>query len=339
MKINKSPVPTTVNYGINDFEFDEQILCVSKKFANYNIKNAQNCKFNVNYSIITPEFIVEQNHNFCASLVITKSQSEPIVIQIEPNEDNNVLVDYINIKAESFVNAAVIIEYVSKSKVYCNTLVNVSVEQNSNLNVTIVCDLAKQSTNLIKFTNLVQNNSTLTYKIIDFCSLYSVHNFSSKVEEKSSCDLGCIYLGNKNNKIDINYTQNVVGENANANITCVGALNDSAEKNFKGTINFVKGAKRAKGTENELCLLLSPNAKSKALPMLLCAEEDVDGSHSSSVGKISDKELFYVNSRGIDKTEAIKIFVKAKFDTVLKNLDKSIKEKIIQKIDKELDNG
>ena len=338
MKINKSPVLTTVNYGINDFEFDQKIEYTSKKFENFSIKNAKNCKFTVNYSILSPEFLIKQNHNFCASLVITKSQTEPIILQIEPNKDNNVLVDYINITAENFVNASVIIKYVSNTKVYCNSLINVNVTENANLDVTVVCELDNQSTNLIKFTNLVQENSNLTYKIIDFCSLYSVQNFSSKVEEKSNSNLSCIYLGNQNSKVDINYVQDVVGAKAVANITCIGALNHFAEKSFKGTINFVKGAKAAKGTENELCLLLSPNAKSKALPMLLCGEEDVDGSHSSSVGKISDKELFYINSRGIDKKEAVKIYVKAKFNSVLNNIDKQLKEEIIEKIDKELDN-
>ena len=46
-----------------------------------------------------------------------------------------------------------------------------------------------------------------------------------------------------------------------------------------------KRFKKAKGTENEACMLLSDKAKSLALPMLLCTEEDVDGEHSTSSGK------------------------------------------------------
>ena len=34
--------------------------------------------------------------------------------------------------------------------------------------------------------------------------------------------------------------------------------------------------------------------------MLLCSEEDVEGNHSSSAGKIGDKELFYIMSRGFE---------------------------------------
>jgi len=101
----------------------------------------------------------------------------------------------------------------------------------------------------------------------------------------------------------------VFGKKSEASIQTVGALLAEARKHFKGTINFEKGCKKSSGSEDELCLLLSRNAKSKALPMLLCTEEDVDGKHASSVGKVSEKELFYIMSRGFSRQDAIKLVV------------------------------
>ena len=46
-------------------------------------------------------------------------------------------------------------------------------------------------------------------------------------------------------------------------------------------------------------MLLSDKAKSKALPMLLCTEEDVEGNHSTATGKLDEKELFYINDKRI----------------------------------------
>ena len=51
---------------------------------------------------------------------------------------------------------------------------------------------------------------------------------------------------------------------------------------------------------------LSDKAKSLALPMLLCSEEDVEGNHSASSGKADNKEIFYIMSRGFDKKSAEK---------------------------------
>ena len=85
-------------------------------------------------------------------------------------------------------------------------------------------------------------------------------------------------------------------------------------------------------------MLLSDKAKSLALPMLLCSEEDVEGNHSTSSGKVGNKELFYIMSRGFSKKEAEKLLVRAKFNKVLENIkDEDLKNQILNEIDKRLD--
>ena len=84
-------------------------------------------------------------------------------------------------------------------------------------------------------------------------------------------------------------------------------------------------------------MLLSDNAKSIALPMLLCQEEDVLGNHSSAAGKLGEKELFYIMSRGFTRKEALKLMVRAKFNKVLDKIQNvKLKEEIIEEIDKRL---
>ena len=108
--------------------------------------------------------------------------------------------------------------------------------------------------------------------------------------------------------------------------------------NFKGTIDFKKGCKKATGNENEACMLLSDTAKSIALPMLLCSEEEVEGNHSSSAGKIGEKELFYIMSRGFELKEAMKLMVRARFNQILEKIEnEELREEILQEIDKRLD--
>ena len=127
-------------------------------------------------------------------------------------------------------------------------------------------------------------------------------------------------------------------QKSDINIEVQGALKDSARKHFKGTIDFKKGCKKATGNENEACVLLSDTAKSLALPMLLCSEEDVEGNHSCSAGKIGEKELFYIMSRGFELKDAMKMMVRAKFNNILKNIkDEELKEQILNEIDERLD--
>ena len=62
--------------------------------------------------------------------------------------------------------------------------------------------------------------------------------------------------------------------------------------------------------------------------MLLCSEEEVEGNHSSSAGKIGEKELFYIMSRGFELKEAMKLMVRARFNKILENIKN---EEVFQK--------
>ena len=125
------------------------------------------------------------------------------------------------------------------------------------------------------------------------------------------------------------------GKASNVNIDAQGALTGNARKHFKGSIDFKTGCKKAVGDENESCMLLSDKAKSLSLPMLLCSEEDVIGNHSTGSGKADKKELFYLQSRGFSEKEALKLLVRAKFNTILNNIkDKAIFAMVVEEIDK-----
>ena len=85
-------------------------------------------------------------------------------------------------------------------------------------------------------------------------------------------------------------------------------------------------------------MLLSDEARSIALPMLLCTEDDVEGNHSTASGKAEKEALFYIMSRGISYKEAIKLIVRANFNKIIERInDDELQEIILQEIDRRLD--
>lgn len=137
----------------------------------------------------------------------------------------------------------------------------------------------------------------------------------------------------------MNYLMRLRGEKTKAEINVQGALKDVAHKNFKGTIDFRKGAIKSKGLENEYCMLLSKEARSKALPIMLCEEDYVEGNHSTACGKIDEDKLFYIMTRGISYDNAKKIIVKAKFSEIIEKIsDDNVREEILSEIDRRLEN-
>ena len=67
-----------------------------------------------------------------------------------------------------------------------------------------------------------------------------------------------------------------------------------AHKVFRGSIDFKRGASGAKGTESEQVLLLGDDVINQTIPLILCAEEDVEGNHGAAIGEL-DEELSLIH--------------------------------------------
>ncbi len=349
--LNETPVRTARNFRINNIKLDNiDISQVSKEFNNVIIKNDSSkieilnevSDFNLKYGLNDIlEEQVKSRANKKYKIIINSKSSKDIVIDFKFDNKNTELIDNIEIIALDNSKANVIIKYESENeeKYYHNGIIRSVSKKNSNINIIIVNLLNIKSDNFMSIENSIEENAKLKYTIVDFGGKNSITNYYSDLKEKLADNtLNTIYLGQENQVFDLNYIAELRGEKTNTNIEVQGALKDQAKKNFKGTIDFKKGCKKAKGNENEFCMLLSDKAKSIALPMLLCSEEDVEGNHSTSSGKAGEKELFYIMSRGFEFKEAMKLLVKANFNKILDNIkNEDLKLEILEVIDKKLD--
>ena len=95
-----------------------------------------------------------------------------------------------------------------------------------------------------------------------------------------------------------------------------GVLSEKATKIFRGTIDFRKGCAGSVGNEKEEVLLLDDTIVNQTIPLILCDEEDVEGNHGASIGKIDEELLFYLESRGIGEEEVYEMMAKAKINAI-----------------------
>lgn len=345
LKVNDTPVRTARNFKINNIEVELDLPEKIAEFKNVEIINDKsiidNEVSNTSLTYGTGKILEELNYETANSKVRIQTSNKKEDIRIRYNfDDNNVnLINQIEIIANGDTN--VIIEYKSQTSLKClhNGIIRAIANENAKLDVTIVNLLNENSDNFEAIENRLEKNSKVNYTIIDIGGKTSISNYYSNIiGENADNDLKSIYLGIGEQRKDINYIAELRGTKTNIDIDVQGALKDSAKKNFKGTIDFKKGSKKAKGNENEYCMLLSDKAKSIALPMLLCTEEDVEGNHSTASGKVDEKQLFYIMTRGISYKEAVKLIVKSKFNKIIERiLDEELKNEILSEIDKRLD--
>lgn len=345
LKVNDTPVRTARNFKINNIEVELDLPEKIAEFKNVEIINDKsiidNEVSNTSLTYGTGKILEELNYETANSKVRiqTSNKKEDIIIRYNFDDNNVNLINQIEIIANGDTN--VIIEYKSQTSLKClhNGIIRAIANENAKLDVTIVNLLNENSDNFEAIENRLEKNSKVNYTIIDIGGKTSISNYYSNIiGENADNDLKSIYLGIGEQRKDINYIAEVRGTKTNIDIDVQGALKDSAKKNFKGTIDFKKGSKKAKGNENEYCMLLSDKAKSIALPMLLCTEEDVEGNHSTASGKVDEKQLFYIMTRGISYKEAVKLIVKSKFNKIIERiLDEELKNEILSEIDKRLD--
>ena len=139
--------------------------------------------------------------------------------------------------------------------------------------------------------------------------------------DSSSINVEVAYLGKNSQTIDYNIAVNHWGKDTHSEINAAGALMDSAKKLFRGTIDFKTGSSDSKGSENETVIMLGDDVVNKTVPLILCSEENVEGSHGATIGELDDDTLFYFESRGIGREEAERIMAYAALKRLIRLSD------------------
>ena len=108
-----------------------------------------------------------------------------------------------------------------------------------------------------------------------------------------------------------------------------GVLREDAVKIFRGTIDLKHGAKGASGTEQENVLLMDDSVVNQTIPVILCDEDDVEGNHGASIGRLDEENLFYMESRGLSLEAAYELIAEARMESAIHGImDKKVEEYI-----------
>ena len=345
IKVNETPVRTSRNFRINNIKL-ENINIPEERVEFKNVRV-------ISEDILVSEDVTEipltfgngsflennvENYANNTLKIVTNKNKKDVKIIYTLDSENKTLINNLEIVANHDVNVTIMYKSNTNEECFHNGIIRLFANENVKVNIEIINLLNNNTYNFDSIENKIYSNSNVRYTIIDIGGKYSVSNYYSDIiGENAKNDLKTIYLGIDNQVKDINYIAHLKGENTNIDIDVQGTLKDTSKKNFKGTIDFKKGCKGAKGDENEFCMLLSPTAKSLALPMLLCTESDVEGNHSTASGKVDEKSLFYIMSRGFSENEAIKLIVRARFNKIIERIkDEEVKKLVLEELDNRL---
>lgn len=153
-----------------------------------------------------------------------------------------------------------------------------------------------------------------------------------------SADVG--YLVEKDEKLDMNFVAYHTGKKTESRMDVSGVLRENGFKLFRGTIDFRKGCAGAVGNEKEDVLLLDDTVVNQTIPLILCEEEDVEGNHGATIGKLDEELLFYLESRGMSEEAVYEMMARARIDAIAGKIpDEEMREKVRTYLEEQRNTG
>lgn len=109
-----------------------------------------------------------------------------------------------------------------------------------------------------------------------------------------------------------------------------GALTGESRASYEGLIHIVPGAQETHTYLQTHSMLLSPKARADAIPSLIVETDNVSASHGGTVGEIDEAQVFYMMTRGIPRTDAVRILVEGYFEPIVQQLEDPALERVVR---------
>jgi len=136
----------------------------------------------------------------------------------------------------------------------------------------------------------------------------------------AECNSYGLYLTDKWQHADNYVNVEHLAPRCTSNQLYKGVLDDMSTGTFNGRIYVAQGAQGTSAYQKNNNILLAADAKMYTRPQLEIYADDVKCSHGATVGQLNEDEMFYLQSRGIDKNEARLMLMSAFAHEVIQNI-------------------
>jgi len=144
------------------------------------------------------------------------------------------------------------------------------------------------------------------------------------IGEGASAVSTSIVLGSENSKIDVGSSVSLESKGSNCRILSRvvggGASETIVRSSIEALVDEVKGHTECNG------IVISGNASIVAIPELKAKAKNVELTHEAAIGRVSEEEIFYLQTRGFTRDEAVSLIVGGFLESGLSGLPVSIEK-------------
>lgn len=292
----------------------------------------------INYGISKEALLLNEEYLNLYKVFESKEDEEKIVenFYLRTDDKNDILFDRQDIIANKNSKIRVVLDYFSEgdNRKFRNSVIRILAHEGSEVDVFIIQREDQKTTSLESIGVYVKEGAKVNVGQFELGSGNLYTNYKCELIGKhSSSFVDSIYFGQESEKLNLSYDMIHKGAYTESDILVNGSLKDSANKKFKSNLQFMEGADHAVGSEEEYVILLSDKAHSISVPLMLAHEDDIEGNHACSAGKLDPDIIFYLMSRGINKEEAESLIIESKFAGAIDKLkDDDLKEEVWHRV-------
>lgn len=128
--------------------------------------------------------------------------------------------------------------------------------------------------------------------------------------EGADCELHGLYVAGRRQHVDNRTAIEHAKPHGTSRELYKGLLHDRARAVFNGKILVREEAQKTDARQSNRNLMLSRDAEIDSKPQLEILADDVRCSHGATIAQLEEDELFYLRSRGLDRTRARELLVR-----------------------------
>lgn len=330
MKVNNISFKTFKFVGVNSTELEFE--SGDKNRAEIlELKEFENIDYGASKDIV----LLNREHNDYYEIIKAEKGEKKVSEPLECSFNKEVINDWYDIVAEENSDMEVpIVVRGSDSNTHRNTVIRVLARKNSKVHLQLVRFDSNHHNSLESIAVVTEANADVQVSQVELSSGKLVTNYKTYIMgDKSKANLDSIYFASGKGDMDLLYESNHFGKKSESNMIINGALVGESSKKLKATLDFKEGSSGSVGNEEEFTLLLSENVKGISVPALLSHEDDVEGNHAASAGKMDKELLFYIMSRGYSLKEAEKLVIESKFQGTIQHLPEVLADEALNYIE------
>jgi len=232
------------------------------------------------------------------------------------------------------------LEGISKHNEFITPIVNgglsASVSPGARLDITLRQNFGTSTVTFLHGRLEVEEDAGLEFREAHFGSvLLKTHSRVLLKGRGADVRLSGAYLAGRGKHYDIGTIQEHRASHATSNALYKGAVINHAI--FQGLINVQPNAAKTDAYLTNNNLILGAGARSDSLPKLNILTNDVKCSHGSTTGRLDNKQIFYLETRGFSRKEATRELVRGFLLKAFNNEPALVREMLERDIDVAID--